>query len=162
MMQMPEPTKEHAWLQKLIGEWTTDSSCSMGPDQPPMENQGREVVSELGPFWTIGHGFSDMPDGGKMEAIMTLGFDPAKQRFVGSFIASVMTHFWPYEGQLDSTGRRLVLDSVGPSFAGDGKMAKYQDIIEFVTDDHRKLTAQVMGDDGKWTEFMWANYRRVK
>ena len=31
-----EPTKEHQWLQQLVGEWTAEMECVMGPDQPPM------------------------------------------------------------------------------------------------------------------------------
>ena len=93
---------------------------------------------------------------------MTLGYDPQAKRFVGTFIASVMTHLWPYDGQLDPSGKTLTLNSEGPSFAGDGTMAKYQDIIEFVTDDHRILSASVQGVDGDWQQFMTAHYRRKK
>ena len=28
-----EPQKEHQWLQKLVGEWTYESECSMGARQ---------------------------------------------------------------------------------------------------------------------------------
>ena len=91
---------------------------------------------------------------------MTLGFDPQTKRFVGTFIASAMTHLWPYRGSLDASGTTLTLDSEGPSFSGDGTMAKYQDIIEFVTKDHRTLTARVQSADGSWQQFMTAHYRR--
>jgi hypothetical protein len=93
---------------------------------------------------------------------MTLGYDPQTERFVGTFIASMMTHLWPYNGALDATGKVLTLDSEGPSFAGDGTMAKYQDIIEFINDDHRTLSSQVLGPDGQWQPFMKAHYRRKK
>jgi len=39
---------------------------------------------------------------------------------------------------------------------------KYQDVITLECDDHRVLTSRVPGDDGKWTEFMAAHYRRRK
>lgn len=160
MMQPPEPEKEHLWLQKLLGEWTVESECSLGPDQPPMKSNRRESVRSLGALWTIGEGADDTP-GSTCDSIMTLGFDTQSQRFVGTFITSMMTHLWPYKGVLDATGRTLTLDSEGPSFAGDGAMAKYQDIIEFVTDDHRILTSRVLGSDGQWTQFMKADYRKV-
>ena len=41
-------------------------------------------------------------------------------------------------------------------------MAKYQDVIEFKSDDHRVLTSRTLGDDGQWREFMTAHYRRKK
>lgn len=159
-MQTPEPQSEHLWLHQLVGEWNIESECVMGPDQPPMKTTGREVVRLLGKLWTIGESTGNAPGDG-FESIMTLGYDPRTKRFVGSFIASAMTHFWPYSGSLDASGRILTLDSEGPSFSGDGTMAKYQDIIEFITNDHRTLTARVQSPDGSWQQFMTAHYRRA-
>lgn len=157
-----KPQKEHAWLQQLVGEWTSEMECVMGPDQPPMKNKGVESVRSIGGLWTMGEGSGEMPDGGKMTSMMTLGYDPQKQRFVGTFIASMMTHMWVYEGTLDAAGKELTLDTEGPGMSGDGKMMKYKDIITFVSDDHRTLTSRIQGDDGQWTEFMTAHYRRKK
>ena len=159
-MQDPEPQEEHHWLQGLVGEWVVEGECSMGPDQPPMKNTGRETVRSFGGLWTIGEGSLESPDGGNCDSIMTLGFDPQTKRFVGTFIASMMAHLWPYNGTLDATGKVLTLDSEGPSFAGDGTMAKYQDIIEFLSDNHRTLSSQFLGPDGQWVPFMKAHYRR--
>jgi hypothetical protein len=75
-MQIPEPHAEHLWLHQLIGEWTFESECLMGPDQPPMKTTGSEVVRSLGKLWTIGEGTSDSPDGGPWNSVMTLGFNP--------------------------------------------------------------------------------------
>jgi hypothetical protein len=159
-MHTPEPHAEHRWLHQLIGEWNIESEFRMEPDQPPMKTRGREVVRALGELWTIGEGSGNTPDDGSCDSMMTLGYDPAKKRFVGSFIASAMTHFWSYDGSLDESGRVLTLDAEGPSFAGDGTMARYQDIIEFVTDDHRTLTSRMQSSDGSWSQFMIAHYRR--
>lgn len=159
-MEPPKPTPEHEWLQRLVGEWSFESECNMGPDQPPMKSSGRESVRSLGGLWTLGEGVSEMPSGGEWRSIMTLGYDPQSKRFVGTFVGSVMTHLWPYNGTLDAARRVLTLDSEGPSFADDGTMAKYQDIIEFVSNDHRTLSSQYLGPDGKWVPFMKAHYRR--
>jgi hypothetical protein len=43
--------------------------------------------------------------------------------------------------------------------AGDGGLAKYQDLIEIVSDDHRVLRARVLANS-KWKHFMTAHYRR--
>lgn len=160
-MQTPEPQTEHQWLHQLVGQWTIESECVMGPDQPPLKLTGRENVRLLGQFWTIGEGSSDTPEGG-CDSIMTLGFDPLTKMFVGTFVASAMTHLWPYRGSLDTSRRILTLDSEGPSFTGEGTMSKYQDIIEFISPDHRTLTAQVQNADGLWQRFMVSHYHRVK
>ncbi len=132
----------------------------MGSDQPPMKMTGGETVRSFGGLWTIGEGKGDAPDG-TCDSIMTLGYDPQTKRFVGTFVASATTHLWLYNGTLDGTGSKLVLDSEGPSFSGDGTMARYQDIIEFLSDDHRTLSSQVLGADGEWQPFMKAHYRRT-
>jgi hypothetical protein len=152
-----EPQKEHRWLDRLVGEWTFEGECSMGPDQPAMKNTGVEVVRSIGGLWTIGEGEYEMPEGGVGKSVMTLGYDPKAGRFVGTFIASMMTHLWVYSGSLD--GKVLVLDAEGPSFTGEG-MGKYRDSIEFIDDDHRTLTSHALGENGEWQLFMTAHYRR--
>jgi hypothetical protein len=156
-----KPQKEHEWLQRLVGEWTSEMTCSMGPDQPEMRSTGQETVRSLGGLWTVGEGQGEAPDGTPVTSLMTFGYDPQKQRFVGTFVASMMTHLWLYEGTLDASGTVLTLDTEGPSMTGEG-MAKYQDVVTMESDDHRVLTSRALGPDGKWTEFMTAHYRRVK
>jgi hypothetical protein len=161
-MQIPEPTEEHLWLHKLIGDWTFESECSMGPDQPPMKTKGKESVRSLDGLWTIGEMEGEMPGGGTSKSIMTLGYNPQLKQFVGTFVSGCMTHLWPYLGSLDEQEKVLTLDSEGPSFSGDGSMAKYQDIIEFQDDGQRTLSSQYLGPDGTWVPFMRANYIRVR
>lgn len=151
---------EHQWLEKLIGEWAFESECSMGPDQPPMKATGTEVVRSLGGLWTVAEADCQMSDGG-WKSIMTLGFDVATKRFVGTFVATMMTHLWIYNGSLDAAEKLLTLDTEGPNFT-DGSMVKYQDLIEFLNDDHRTLSSQTLGADGQWHPFMKAHYRRKK
>lgn len=155
-----QPASEHQWLQKLVGEWTFEGECSMGPDQPPVKSVGREVVRSLGGLWTIGEGTMSTGHTAGV-SIMTLGFSPRLKRFVGTFVASMMTHLWPYEGTLDNDGKVLTLDSEGPSVAGDGTIAKYQDWIEFIDDDHRTLSSRVLLPTGEWLQFMTAHYFRI-
>ena len=157
-----EPQKEHQWLQQLVGEWTFEGEMTMAPGQAPEKFTGTESVRSLGGLWILAEGQSEMPDGSPATMIMTLGFDPRKQRFVGTFIGSMMTHLWLYDGGLDDAEKVLTLNTEGPDMSAEGKMATFKDVIEIKSDDHRVLRSHMLGDDGKWHEVMTAHYRRRK
>jgi hypothetical protein len=156
-----EPQAEHQWLTQMVGEWAGEFTCNMGPDQPPMKSTSVEMVRSLGGLWTVAEADGTMPDGGTMKSLMTLGYDPTQQRFVGTFVASMMTHMWVYNGTLDAAKKVLTLDTIGPNFSGDG-MVKYQDILEIIDADHRTLKSQLIGPDGKWMQFMSGTYTRKR
>lgn len=157
-----EPTKEHQWLNKLVGEWTSECEAPMGPDKPPETFRGTDSVRSLGGVWFVCEGRGPMPDGGTATTLMSLGYDPQRKRYIGTFIGSMMTHLWVYDGQLDESGKKLTLDTEGPDFVTEGKTVKYKDTIEFKSDDHRTLTSHSLGADGTWQQFMTADYYRVK
>ena len=129
---------------------------------PESKFNGTERVRKLGELWVLCEGQAEMPGGGTGNMIMTLGYDPQKSRFLGTWIGSMMTHLWIYDGEIDAAQRVLTLNSDGPDFSNPGKMAKYQDIIEFINDDYRTLTSRSPGPDGQWNEFMKAHYRRKR
>jgi hypothetical protein len=135
-----EPQEQHRWLMQLVGDWSYETECDGAPGEPPMKTAGT--------------------GGGQATMQITLGFDPAKGRFVGSWVGSMMTHFWIYDGFLDETGTVLTLEAEGPSFSGDGGLASYRDIVTVKGHDHRILTGNVRNPDGSWTTFMTSRYRR--
>jgi hypothetical protein len=159
-MTNPEPQAEHQWLNQLVGEWVWEMDALMGPDQPTTKHTGTDSVQSLG-VWIQCHGTQAMADGKPGLSVMTLGYDTAKKKFVGTFIGSMMTSLWVYEGELDAAGKVLTLDADGPNFTDPTKTTKYQDKIEVVSPDHRVLTSQALGDDGQWVQFMTAHYRRT-
>lgn len=157
-----EPQKEHAWLNWLVGDWTYESNCAMGPGEPNQTFTGTQKVTPLGGFWVLGEGQGEMPGGGEGLMRLSIGFDPAKGHYVGTWIGSMMPTLWTYEGHLDAAGRTLTLAATGPSFSGDGTMSDYQDIIERTGEDSYAFRSRVKAGDGSWNEFMTAEYRRVK
>ena len=158
-----QPLKEHQWLQKLLGEWTYEADADMGPGKPVEKVAGVEKVRPLGGLWVVAEGEGGMPGGARATTRMTLGYDPRGRRYVGTWVGSMMSHLWLYDGSLDAGGKVLTLDCEGPDFeAGGEKTARYKDVIEFRTDDHRTLTATVLGADGKWRHLMTTHYRRKK
>ncbi len=162
-MDQPKPTPQHAWLSKLVGTWTYTGRGDMGPDQPPHEFSGTEVVRSMGGLWIVCEGAISLPDGSEGQTLMTLGYDPLASRFVGSWLGSMMTFMFRYDGALDEGGTVLTLDTMGPSMDPDAApdtMARFQDIIEQVSDTHRILRSRTVHDDGSHTQFMEAHYHR--
>jgi Protein of unknown function (DUF1579) len=155
-----ELQNEHRWLQKLVGDWTYETEALMGPDQPPEKSSGTESVRSLDGLWILAEGQGEMPGCGAVTTILTLGYDPQKQRYVGTWVGSMMNYLWIYDGEMDAAGQVLTLSAEGPSMMADDKMGKYRDVIEFKSDDHRVLTSHMLGNDGQWHQFMTANYRR--
>ena len=125
-----------------------------------IKNGRPQSVRSLGGVWVVAEGRSDEDEDPHL-SIMTLGFDPEKGRCVGSFVSSMMPMLWLYQGELDPSANKVVLNSRGPSAAGDGTTADYRDTIEFVTPDHRVLTSSYQDAAGEWRLFMTAHYRRV-
>jgi hypothetical protein len=163
LMEMKnEAQPQHRWLQQLVGEWTYESECVMEPGKPPETFSGTETVRPIGDLWVLCEGRGEMPGGGLATMLITLGYNPNTERYVGTFVGSMMSHLWIYDGWLDAAGTLLTLEAEGPSFAGDGSMAKYHDLIEIKSPDHHVLSSQVLGEGGEWTRFMTANYRRRK
>jgi hypothetical protein len=159
-MQTAEPTDEHQYLLQLVGDWEIESHFQMGPDQPPTQSTGTQTTRALGSFWTLGEMVTAGPDNQPMVSLITLGFDPARGKFVGSFVSSCMTHQWLYEGSLDDSHRVLTLEAEGPSFTGDGSSAKYHDVIEVVDRDTYMFSSRYQNGDGQWIQFMWGKHTR--
>jgi hypothetical protein len=159
-MHDAKPEKEHLWLKKMVGSWTFEGEVYCGPDQPPMKSNGTETVRAVGDFWVVGEGQGTTPDGKPATMLISVGYDPAKKRYVGTWIGSMMPMLWVYDGEV-TDGKKLSLYSTGPKFDGPGT-AEYCDAIEWVDDNHRIFTGSVKGDDGKWMTFMTTHYRRTK
>jgi hypothetical protein len=148
-------------LQQLVGEWTATSEATMEPGAEPMRMESTESVRSIGGLWILGEGSASF-DGTPFTSILTLGYDPQRKAFVGSWIDSMQTHLWTYVGKLDESRKVLTLETEGPSFADPSKNSKYRDVIELKSADHRTLTSSVQGEDGVWTSFVKADYRRKK
>jgi len=156
---LPKPEKEHEWLEKFVGTWNSELECQPAPGAPPMKSKGTLRAKSLGGFWIVSDMKLDMM-GAPMNAIQTIGYDPAKKKYVGTWVDSMTNYMWKYEGWVDEAGKILTLEADGPSFADPGKMAKYRDIYEFKAADHLLTSSQMQLPDGQWVTFMTGNGRR--
>lgn len=161
-MHIPPARPEHKWLANFVGEWTFESSCDMGPGQPPIKTTGTEIIRMIGDFWLVVEGNGPMPSGGQMTYLMLVGFDPDKGKFVGSWIGSPMTVMYVYEGALDASGTVLPLCCTGPNPMAPGTMANFQDVHELTRDGRRAMWSQIQKPDGTWQKFMHVTFQKRK
>lgn len=158
---MPIPLHtEHEWLARLVGDWTWDMEAEGGPGEPPIRDSGRETVRSLHGVWVLCEADATGPEGTPETSLMTLGYDPERDRFQGTFISSMMSYMWIYDGTLDDAGV-LTVNAEGPSYTDEGGMAKYRDTFTFRGSDERVQTSSYQRPDGTWHEFMTNTYRRV-
>lgn len=150
---------QHEWLQQLVGEWDVDCEATMEPGAEPMLLESTESVRPFGGLWVLAEGEATF-GGEEFSTMMTLGYDPAQERFVGTWIDTVQAYMWHYAGTLDETGKVLTLSTRGPSFDDTTDMADYRDAITVAGPDRRILTSSVKQDDGTWLTFMRAEYTR--
>lgn len=132
----------------MVGEWLFEAESIMGPDDRPGKLSGTESVRSLGGLWYVAEARTKAEDGKGATSILTIGYDPQRDAYVGTFVSSMMPYLWVYEGALDAPGKVLMLDTEGPDPAGDRAGVRYRDPIMFQDDDRRLTTSQMLGDDG--------------
>jgi hypothetical protein len=157
---LPAPEPEHAWLEQFVGEWTTTAQVSTGPDQPSFECSGKISSQMLGGLWVINDISNETP-GMEMRGLQTIGYDPAKQKYVGTWVDSMMNHMWQYEGEVDESGKKIVLYAEGPNFEGGEEPAMFRDSYEFVSADEIRMTSEMQGADGEWITFTTGEAHRT-
>ena len=155
-----EPTTAHRWLQQFVGNWNYRTETAEAPGKPAEVFAGQENVRALGDFWILCEASGATPCIGQANTLLTLGYETQKQRFVGSWIGSMMDHFWIYDGELDDSGTALSLLSTGPRCNGSGT-ARYRDLLELVDANQRRLTSYIEDPEGGWLPLMTTTYVRV-
>jgi len=154
-----DPTPEHAWLQQLVGEWSYEMEAPPKPGEPPHKFTGTETIRSVGKLWIQGEGRGQMPDGEPTTALLTIGYDAKKKRYVGTWLGSMMDFLWVYDGFRE--GNVLTLETTGPNFEVEGATAKYREVIEVKSPAERTFTSFVQAAEGAWNPLMSITYRRT-
>ena len=158
---LPGPQKEHEWLQQLVGEWDSEAEFSLGPGQPLQKSPGTESVRSIGKFWVVAEGkgtFMTTP----VSSVLTLGYDPQKKKYVGTWIDSMFNYLWKYEGTVDTAGKVLTLETEGPCPAAPGELCKFKEVLELKGKDHKVFTSSMQQEEGNWMTIVTVSYRRKK
>ena len=161
MPEMPKPTKEHELLSQFTGKWKSRAEATMAPGEEPMVCEGTETSRLMGGFFLVQEGEANMM-GTPMSSLMTIGYDAAKKKYVGTFVCSAGGDLWIYEGSMDASSKKLTLNTEGPNMADPTKQAKYREALQLVDADHKVFTSEMDAGDGKWQPIVKVTYERVK
>jgi hypothetical protein len=156
--EMPGPVEEHGLLQKFVGEWESEGEAFMAPGQPPTKLKGIESSRMIGGFWFVAQIKSSVPDF-PYEQILTLGYDPAKKKYIGTVIDSMTSHIWQLEGTFDATGNVLAWETEGP-VPDPENPSKFREVMELKGSDHKVFTSSVLGQNGSWNTVIRIDIRR--
>jgi hypothetical protein len=156
--EMPKPQKEHEWLRQVVGEWDTEGEIAGEPGKAPTKTKGSESSRLIGGFWVLSEHQGDF-FGTPFTGILTLGFSPEKKAYVATWIDSLTSRLWTYEGSLDEAGKVLTLNTEGPDETG--KTVKFRETIEVKDKDHKTYSSSAF-KDGKWVTFLTIKYTRKK
>lgn len=160
--EMPKPTKEHELLGQFAGEWNVTAEMVPAPGQEAIKWEGSESSSLIGGFWLVNRDEASMNGNPMMTSILTIGYDPEAKKYIGTFFCSEGSKLWQYTGSMDESGKKLTLETEGPSMLDPTKTAKYREILELKDKDHKVFTSFMQTDDGNWTKMVTMEYRRKK
>lgn len=150
---------EHEWLHQYVGEWEVTSEMRMEPGAEATEMKSTESVRPIGPLWVLDEGSADS-DGVAFKSVLTLGYDPEKEAFVGTWIDSATPYLWTFTGQIDDAKKVLTLETEGPRWGEMGTSAKYREQHVFVDANHRTTSSSIQKEDGSWFTFLRTDCRR--
>ncbi len=159
--EMPKPTKEHERLAQFAGEWDVTAEPAPEPGQEAIKGTGTESSKMVGGFWLVGQSEASM-QGMSVTSVLTIGYDPAAKKYVGTFVCSIDSTMWKYEGTMDEAGTKLTLETEGPSCFDPSKKAKYRETLELKDKDHKVFTSFMQDDKGEWVKIVTMEYRRKK
>lgn len=156
-----EPTAEHQRLSRLAGTW--DAAMEhMGEDGKPVKSTGVSVRKmPLGGFWLMDN-FQAKFMGMDFRGMGTTGYDPAKKKYVATWVDSMTPSLMVMEGTYDKSGKVLTMTGKGPNFDGTA-LVQHRHVITTKGANKEVFEMFVAGPDGKDIPTMTITYtRRVR
>lgn len=149
--ELPTPGPAHDVLKKMEGTW--DATVQMQGNQ----SKGTATYKmDLGGLWLMTHFVGDF-FGQKFEGRGMDTYDPATGKYVSVWADTMSTRPMSSEGTWDKEKKILTMrGKSGP------EEVPFRSVIEFVTDDHMRVTMHMTPPGGTEAEFMTIDYRKKK
>ena len=148
----------HAELQRKAGDWTVRCTYFMGGEADPIEVDGVEHGQMLGELWCNSRFEADML-GSPLRGNGSIGFDPVKEKYVGTWKDSATPFLYTFEGDFDADAN--VLEMSGVNFDPVRRCpATYRSRLEFTSADQHVLELSIDVPDGAPIRVLRYEYTR--
>lgn len=105
------PGAPHKMLASLAGTWATKSKGWMDPDKPPMESEGTCAQKMLLGGRYLQQEYSGDMMGAPFSGIGIMGYDNHTKRYVSTWIDSMSTGIYLFEGEATPDGKTITQES---------------------------------------------------
>ena len=158
-MESMTPGPEQAWLASMVGEWDTEMTMQMGPDQPAMESKGAAKIEMIMGGRYQRETYSGTNFGMPFNGESTLSHNNIDGKYYSTWLDNTGTGLMPGEGERD--GNTLTMISTFPKLIGEG-YDQFRMVTKVVNKDKHIASMYIVGDDGEESLNMEIIYTRKK
>ncbi len=105
------PGDPHKRLASMVGSWTTKTKGWMEPDKPPMEGQGTCEQKMLLDGRYLQQEYTGDMMGEPFTGINLIGYDNHTKKYVSTWIDSMSTGIYYFEGTASPDGKTITQES---------------------------------------------------
>ena len=150
-----KPGPEHQRLMAEVGTWDA-VVVMMSEDGKPETSKAVSEITAVGGFWVVDD-FKGSMEGEAFHGHGTTGYDPAKGKYVGTWIDSSSPSVMIMEGTYDAAKKTLTMSGIGQM---DGKPVMHRMVTTEKDANTRVLEMFLPGPDGKEMKIMTITYTR--
>ena len=150
-----KPNDEHSRLMATVGVW--DAEISMATPDGNTASTGVENVKKLGELWTVAdfeYEFMGVP----VQGHGTMGYDPAKKKYIGTWVESGSPFISTLEGEYDEEKNAIVYKMQGKD--PEGNDAEYRIITAAQDDTHRSFELHAKIGEDEYMKVLTINYTK--
>jgi hypothetical protein len=157
-MQAVKPGAHHKVLERKVGTW--DATVTIpGIEWAAPSTAVYTAKLDHGGLWLVAD-YRGTFNGQPFTGHEVQGFDALKDKFVGTWVDSMMDHIMSFEGAYDEKTQTLAMFT--DSFDLDGKPIKERHDTKFVDADNWVFTMNQLSIDGAYKPTMTITYKRKK
>jgi hypothetical protein len=109
--KLGSPGAPHKMLAKLTGSWTTRTRAFMEPDKPPAEGAGTCEQKMIFDGRYLQQEYTGEMMGSPFHGINMLGYDNHTKKYVSTWIDSMSTGIYYFEGTASEDGKTITQES---------------------------------------------------